>query len=70
MKKAEGEMTNIKYFCHIEEMFNTLKIANLKACHKKEKPMEAGFKKLFFNITKEVIKIYLDLCDPCTLKKN
>lgn len=62
IEKTEGQMTDIKYFCRIEEMFNVINTPHLKIGHKREKAMEAELKKKFCNITREVIKIYLDLC--------
>uniref|UniRef100_A0A1B6JRL1 Integrase zinc-binding domain-containing protein n=1 Tax=Homalodisca liturata TaxID=320908 RepID=A0A1B6JRL1_9HEMI len=70
IEKTTEEMTDIKYFCRIDQMYDTIHSAHLRVGHKKEKAMEAELKKKFCNITREVIKIYLDLCEPCALKKK
>lgn len=70
IEKTSREMTDIKYYCRIEQMYSTIHSAHLRVGHKKEKAMEAELKKKFCNLTREVIKIYLDLCEPCALKKK
>ncbi|XP_054267157.1 KRAB-A domain-containing protein 2-like [Macrosteles quadrilineatus] len=70
IEKTTGEMTDIKYFCRIDQMYDTIHSAHLCVGHKKEKAMEVELKKKFCNITREVIKIYLDMCEPCSLKKK
>lgn len=70
IEKPTGETTDINYFCRIDQMYDTIHSAHLRVGHKKEKAMEVELKKTFCNITREVIKIYLDLCEPCALKKK
>lgn len=70
IEKPTGETADIKYFCRIDQMYDTIHSAHLRVGHKKEKAMEVELKKTFCNITREVIKIYLDLCEPCALKKK
>lgn len=70
IEKTTGEISDINYFCRIDEMYDAIHSAHLRIEHKKERAMESELKKTFCNITREVIKIYLDLCEPCALKKK
>ncbi|KAJ8875458.1 hypothetical protein PR048_023353 [Dryococelus australis] len=51
-------------------MFDTIECAYHKLGHKKEKAMDVALKRKYSNITREVINEYLNLCEPCTLKKK
>lgn len=71
IEKTTGEISDdINYFCRIDQMYDAIHSAHLRIEHKKERAMESELKKTFCNITREVIKIYLDLCEPCALKKK
>lgn len=59
--KTNGEMTGIKYFRHIDQVYDTINTVQLNVGHKKEKVMEAEFKKKFVTLLLEieVIQIFL-----------
>lgn len=66
----EGNQSVIAVYCRINEMFDVIHMAHLQIGHKKEKAMEIELKKKYCNITREVIQIYLNLCESCALKKK
>ncbi|XP_055921388.1 KRAB-A domain-containing protein 2-like isoform X2 [Eupeodes corollae] len=64
------EITRAIHYCKASDMFEAIHSAHLKIGHKKEKGMELELKKMYCNITREVIAIYLKLCQTCALKKK
>ncbi|XP_055838407.1 KRAB-A domain-containing protein 2-like [Episyrphus balteatus] len=58
------------HFCKASDMFEAIHNAHLKIGHKKEKGMEFELKKMYCNITREVLAIYLKLCPTCALKRK
>ncbi|KAM0724672.1 KRAB-A domain-containing protein 2 [Formica fusca] len=67
---TEESHSEIKYYCRIEEMFDIIESAHHKLGHKKEKAMEVELKRKYCNIAREIINAYLNLCQPCALKKK
>lgn len=66
--KKQEDSSSIIYYCPVKEMFDVLHLAKLG--HKREKAMEMELKRKYCNITREVTKLYLSLCQPCGQKKK
>ncbi|XP_047505092.1 KRAB-A domain-containing protein 2-like [Pieris napi] len=60
--------TTIKYYVTNDEMFDILHETHLAVGHGGKHRMEKECKKKYKNITQEVIKLYLRLCEPCQKK--
>lgn len=64
----EGNL--IKYYVHIEEIFQVLHDAHIAIGHGGRNHMEKELSTKYKNITKEMIVIYLNLCEICQKKQN
>lgn len=60
--------TTIKYYVTNDEMFDILHETHLAVGHGGKHRMEKECKKKYKNVTQEVIKLYLRLCEPCQKK--
>lgn len=69
-KEYLGNQSGLIFYCPVSEMYDVIHKAHLQIGHKKEKAMENELKKKYCNITREVIHIYLNLCQSCALKKK
>lgn len=64
---SSGE-SSIKYYVTNDEMFDILHDAHLAIGHGGKHRMESECKKKYKNITQDVIKLYLRLCEGCQKK--
>lgn len=69
-KECLGKQSGLIFYCAASEMYDVIHTAHLQIGHKREKAMENELKKKYCNITREVISIYLNLCQSCALKKK
>ena len=69
-KEHLGNQSGLIFYCATSEMYDIIHTAHLQIGHKREKAMENEIKNKYFNVTREVIHIYLDLCQSCALKKK
>ncbi|XP_023214332.1 KRAB-A domain-containing protein 2-like, partial [Centruroides sculpturatus] len=60
----------IKYYVHTEEIFQILHDAHIAIGHGGRNRMEKELSTKYKNITREMIIIYLNLCEICQKKKN
>ncbi|XP_059174975.1 KRAB-A domain-containing protein 2-like [Physella acuta] len=56
------------YYVHTDELFDLLNETHLKIGHGGRTRMEKELQKMYKNVTKEVIMLYLRLCKPCQTK--
>lgn len=70
IKKRSTNDDEIKYFCHIDELYEIIHKAHIDTGHKRTRCMDKELKKKYCNITRDVIDIYLRLCGQCQLKKK
>jgi len=64
---SSGE-SSIKYYVTNDEMFDILHDAHLAIGHGGKHRMESECKKKYKNVTQDVIKLYLRLCEGCQKK--
>lgn len=64
------ESNLIKYYVHIEEIFQVLHDAHIAIGHGGRNHMEKELSTKYKNITREMIVIYLNLCEICQKKQN
>lgn len=69
-KEKSRIQSGLIFYCTASEMYDIIHTAHLQIGHKKEKAMENELKNKYCNITREVILIYLSLCQSCALKKK
>ena len=69
-KEHLENQSGLIFYCATSEMYDIIHTAHLQIGHKREKAMENEIKNKYFNVTREVIYIYLDLCQSCALKKK
>ena len=62
--------SSIHYFVKNDELFDIIEAAHINSGHKRTRVMEAELRKKYCNITRQVIDLYLSLCEACQLKKN
>nr|CAH7739646.1 unnamed protein product [Callosobruchus chinensis] len=60
----------IIFYVHIEEMYHILIEVYLRFIHIRKQLMYVELKKKYKNFTKEVIAIFLDLCNSCTTRPS
>ncbi|XP_070180796.1 KRAB-A domain-containing protein 2-like [Littorina saxatilis] len=58
-----------RYFVALEDVYNVIKEAHAACGNGDEKLMEKELHKKYANVTRQQIKIFLALCQNCTLKK-
>ena len=63
----------VRYFVPLEDLFNVINEAHIACGHGGEKRMEKELKKKKkkkkANVTRQQIKVFLSMCENCTLKK-
>lgn len=60
---------DIKYYVHIDQLFDIIHASHLATGHGGKHKLENNIKTKYVNITREVIRIYLELCLICKKKK-
>ena len=59
----------VRYFVPLEDLFNVINEAHIACGHGGEKRMEKELQKKYANVTRQQIKVFLSMCENCTLKK-
>ncbi|XP_049886670.1 KRAB-A domain-containing protein 2-like [Pectinophora gossypiella] len=61
---------NIKYYLQADELYDVIDAAHVAVGHGGRDRMLAETSKKYANITKEIISLYLSMCDVCQQKKT
>lgn len=70
IEKRISDEEQIRYFCHTDELYSIIHKAHIETGHKRTRCLDKELKLKYCNITRDVINIYLSLCQTCQLKKK
>ena len=70
IEKLVRKGTDVMYYCTTEELYRLIKTAHSGIGHGGIHITYKELKKQFANISREVIKLFIQLCEQCILKKK
>jgi hypothetical protein len=70
IEKLVHRGTDVIYYCTTEELYRLIKTGNSGIGHGGIHKTYNKLKKQFANISREVIKLFIQLCEQCILKKK
>lgn len=70
IEKLVRKGTDVIYYCTTEELYRLIKTAHSGIGHGGIHKTYKELKKQFANISREVIKLFIQLCEQCILKKK
>lgn len=69
-RKLVTKKKPMRFYLYIDEIFDTIATAHLAAGHGGRDRLRKETSKTFANITTEMIKIFLSMCEICQIKKS
>ena len=69
VQRLRKPATNLLYVSH-DDMFDTIHAIHLETGHGARDVMHDSARKHYVNLTKEVLQLYVSVCEECQVKKN